>query len=202
MGNSWVFASSNPGKLKEVEELLSSSGLKIVPQSDFNIDPVEETGSTFLENALQKARHVALQTGQPAIADDSGLVVDALLGQPGIRSARFAGDSSNDNDNVCKLLNALENVTNARRGAHFYCVVIAIKSPTDPAPLIGIGTWSGVITEEPRGEYGFGYDPVFLIPKLKCTAAELPPEMKNRLSHRAKALAKIQRLLSTNASYG
>jgi len=202
MENSWIFASGNPGKLKEMEELLSPSGLKIVPQSDFNIDPVEETGSTFLENALQKARHVALHTGQPAIADDSGLVVDALLGQPGIRSARFAGDNSNDNDNVCKLLNVLKNVTKARRGAHFYCVVIAIKSSTDPAPLIGIGTWSGVITKEPRGEYGFGYDPVFLIPKLKRTAAELPPEVKNRLSHRAKALAKIQRLLSTNASYG
>ena len=202
MENRWVFASGNPGKLNEVKAVLSPTGLKIVPQSDFNIDPVEETGLTFLENALQKARHVALQTGQPVIADDSGLVVNALSGQPGIRSARFAGENSDDNDNVDKLLNALENVSKACRGAHFYCVIIAIKGPTDPTPLIGIGTWSGVITKVPRGEYGFGYDPVFLIPKLKCTAAELPPEVKNRLSHRAQALAKIQGLLSINGNHG
>ncbi len=201
MAHRWILASSNLGKLKEFKATLSPSNLEIVPQSDFNIDPAQETGSTFLENALQKAKHVAFQTGQPAIADDSGLVVDALLGQPGIRSARFAGNHANDNDNVNKLLDALKNVPEERRGAHFYCVVIAIKGPTDPTPLIGIGSWSGIIARKPRGAAGFGYDPIFLIPKLKCTAAELPLEIKNRLSHRAQALAQIQRSLAANFDY-
>jgi XTP/dITP diphosphohydrolase len=201
MTHRWILASSNLGKLKEIKTALSPSGLIIVPQSDFNIDPAEETGSTFLENALQKARHVASQTGQPAIADDSGLVVDALSGQPGIRSARFAGSHANDNDNVNKLLDALKNVPKERRGAYFYCVVVAIKGPTDPVPLIGIGSWSGIIVRKPRGETGFGYDPIFLVPELKCTAAELPLEVKNRLSHRAQALAQIQRSLAVNLDY-
>ena len=192
----WVLASSNPGKLAEIQSLLAPSGLEVTPQSAFGLHSAEETGATFVENALLKARHAAAETGLAAIADDSGLVVAALAGQPGIRSARFAGPGADDRDNIAKLLRLLEDTPEEERGAKFYCVIVALLSPDDPAPVIGSGAWPGVIVREPRGDSGFGYDPVFLDPRLGATAAELSPEVKNRVSHRGHALAQIQRALS------
>lgn len=192
----WVLASDNPGKLDEMQALLAPRGLQLVPQSEFGVGSAEETGDTFVENALLKARHAARETGLPAIADDSGLVVNALAGDPGIRSARFAGSDSNDRANITKLLALLEAVPDEGRDAQFYCAVAALVGPKDPAPLIGTGAWSGFIVREPRGESGFGYDPVFFDPELDATAAELPPEVKNRVSHRGRALAEIQQALA------
>ena len=192
----WVLASGNPGKLAEIQTVLAPSGLEVTPQSAFGLHSAEETGATFVENALLKARHAAAETGLAAIADDSGLVVAALAGQPGIRSARFAGPGADDRDNIAKLLRLLEDKPEEERGAKFYCVIVALLSPDDPAPVIGSGAWPGVIVREPRGDSGFGYDPVFLDPQLGATAAELPPEVKNRVSHRGRALAEIQRALS------
>ncbi|MBH97575.1 MAG: non-canonical purine NTP pyrophosphatase, RdgB/HAM1 family [Rhodospirillaceae bacterium] len=197
--NHWVLASDNPGKLEEFRTLLTPIGLKISPQGVLNVDPVEETGSTFLENALLKARNASLQTGQPTIADDSGLVVDALCGQPGIRSSRFAGSRASDASNVKKLLHLLKDIPPAERKAHFYCVVVAMKEAGDPAPLIATGSWYGSISMEPRGDSGFGYDPVFLDLNLNSTAAQMAPEAKNRLSHRGQALVKLQQIMMSNS---
>ena len=195
----WVLASGNPGKLREIQAVLAPSGLEVMPQSAFGLDTAEETGATFVENALLKARHAATETGLAAIADDSGLVVEALAGQPGIRSARFAGPDAGDRDNIAKLLRLLADTPEEKRGARFYCVIVALLSPDDPAPVIGTGAWPGVIVREPRGDSGFGYDPVFLDPELGATAAELPPDVKNRVSHRGRALGEIQRALSEEA---
>ena len=195
----WVLASGNPGKLREIQAVLAPSGLEVMPQSAFGLDTAEETGATFVENALLKARHAARETGLAAIADDSGLVVEALAGQPGIRSARFAGPDAGDRDNIAKLLRLLADTPEEKRGARFYCVIVALLSPDDPAPVIGTGAWPGVIVREPRGDSGFGYDPVFLDPELGATAAELPPDVKNRVSHRGRALGEIQRALSEEA---
>ena len=195
----WVLASGNPGKLREIQAVLAPSGLEVTPQSAFGLDTAEETGATFVENALLKARHAATETGLAAIADDSGLVVEALAGQPGIRSARFAGPDAGDRDNIAKLLRLLADTPEEKRGARFYCVIVALLSPDDPAPVIGTGAWPGVIVREPRGDSGFGYDPVFLDPELGATAAELPPDVKNRVSHRGRALGEIQRALSEEA---
>jgi len=192
----WVLASGNPGKLEEIQTLLAPTGLEVVPQGDLGVGSVEETGDTFVENALLKARHAAAATGLPAIADDSGLVVDALAGDPGVRSARFAGPDSDDRANMEKLLALLTDVPDPARGAQFCCVLVALVSPKDPNPLIGTGAWPGVIAREPRGESGFGYDPVFFDPGLDATAAELPPEVKNRVSHRGRALGEMQRALA------
>jgi len=192
----WVLASDNPGKLVEMRALLAPRGLQLVPQSEFGLGSTEETADTFVENALLKARHAARETGLPALADDSGLVVRALAGDPGIRSARFAGSDSDDRANITKLLALLEAVPDEDRDARFYCAVVALVGPRDPAPLIGTGAWSGFIVREPRGESGFGYDPVFFDPELDATAAELPPELKNRVSHRGRALAEIQHALA------
>ena len=195
----WILASENSGKLSEIQALLALSGIEVLPQSEFGVESIEETGNTFVENALLKARHVATVTGLPTIADDSGLVVDALAGAPGINSARFAGPGSQDYDNVAKLLALMEDVADEKRSAQFYCVVVALAAPQDPFPLIGSGIWPGLITRKPRGELGFGYDPVFFDPELKVTAAELPPEVKNRISHRGRALSEIRSTLAPSS---
>lgn len=194
-----VLASDNQGKLKELTALLSDSGFGVVGQGDLGVTPAEETGETFVENAILKARNAARQTGRPAIADDSGIEVDALKGAPGVYSARFAGDHATDSDNVAKLLSQLADVQLEDRKARFRCLMVYLRRADDPAPLICEGTWSGQITPTPSGENGFGYDPVFWVPEEGCTAAELNPARKNVLSHRAQALKKLVAELTTRA---
>jgi len=194
-----VLASSNRGKLREINQLLHGLGIEAVPQSDFNVPDADETGLSFVENAILKARHAARLTGLPAIADDSGLEVDALHGAPGIYSARFSGLSASDADNVKKLLADLQDTPEAERTARFQCLVVFMTHETDPTPLICQGAWEGRILFEPRGKSGFGYDPVFYVPSEKCSAAELAPEVKNRLSHRGQALAKLLKALQASA---
>jgi XTP/dITP diphosphohydrolase len=184
-----VLASGNIGKVREINQLLSQSGFEVIPQSDFGVPEAEETGLTFIENALLKARNAAMHTGLPAIADDSGLEVDALMGAPGIYSARYAGAGASDEQNLEKLLAEMENVPDAQRTARFQCLMVCMKHAEDPTPLICQGTWEGSILREARGAHGFGYDPVFLVPQKECSSAELDPETKNSLSHRAKAMA-------------
>jgi len=187
MSRRWVVATGNRGKLLEIRALLSDLSLDLVAQSDLGVDAPDEPAITFIENALIKARHAARQTGLPAIADDSGLAVDALGGLPGVRSARFAGPDADDRANIERLLDSLEGVPSARRTARFHCVVVALENPDDPAPTIATGTWPGRITREPAGAGGFGYDPVFFVEEHGCTAAELPADVKNAISHRAAA---------------
>lgn len=194
-----VLASDNQGKLKELTALLSDSGFGVVGQGDLGVTPAEETGETFVENAILKARNAARQTGRPAIADDSGIEVDALKGAPGVYSARFAGDHATDSANVAKLLSQLADVQLEDRKARFRCLMVYLRRADDPAPLICEGTWSGQITPTPSGENGFGYDPVFWVPEEGCTAAELNPARKNALSHRAQALKKLVAELTTRA---
>lgn len=183
-----VLASNNPGKVREIGQILADLALEVLPQSAFNIEEVEETGLSFVENAILKARHAAAKSGLPAIADDSGLEVDALKGAPGIYSARYAGAGASDSQNLQKLLTELEKVPEAQRAARFQCLMVFMRHAEDPTPLICQGTWEGRITFEPRGESGFGYDPVFFVPSHNCTSAELAPEVKNQLSHRGQAL--------------
>ena len=198
--NRWVLASGNKGKLAEFQALLEPSGIVLVSRGEFGLSSPEETGQSFVENALLKARHAAAGTGLAAIADDSGLVVDALEGEPGVRSARFGGGGASEN--IAKLLRLLEGVPEPRRSARFCCVVVALTRWDDPMPLIGAGEWHGSIVQEPRGESGFGYDPVFFDPRLGATAAELSAEVKNRTSHRGRALAQIERALRGQANAG
>ncbi|MDH3948063.1 MAG: XTP/dITP diphosphatase [Gammaproteobacteria bacterium] len=183
-----VLASNNPGKVREIGQILADLELQVLPQSAFNIEEVEETGLSFVENAILKARHAAAESGLPAIADDSGLEVDALMGAPGIYSARYAGEGASDSQNLQKLLTELEKVPEAERTARFQCLMVYMWHAQDPTPLICQGTWEGRITFEPKGESGFGYDPVFFVPSHNCTSAELAPELKNQLSHRGQAL--------------
>lgn len=193
-----VLASSNHGKLEELRGLLADTGIELVAQSDLGVEDAEETGATFVENALIKARHASLQTGLPALADDSGICVDALDGAPGLYSARYAGEHGNAERNIDKLLEALGDVDGERRGAHFYCVLVLVRHADDPQPLIVEGEWRGEILRERRGNGGHGYDPVFFDPQRGQSAAEMPLEDKNRISHRGKALAGLkQRLLET-----
>ncbi|WP_296278193.1 RdgB/HAM1 family non-canonical purine NTP pyrophosphatase [Pseudoxanthomonas sp.] len=193
-----VLASSNHGKLEELRGLLADTGIELVAQSDLGVEDAEETGATFVENALIKARHASLQTGLPALADDSGICVDALDGAPGLYSARYAGEHGNAERNIDKLLEALDDVDGERRGAHFYCVLVLLRHADDPQPLIVEGEWRGEILRERRGNGGHGYDPVFFDPQRGQSAAEMPLEDKNRISHRGKALAGLkQRLLET-----
>ncbi len=193
-----VLATGNKGKVKELANLLSEHNLKIIPQSDFNVSDAEETGTTFIENAIIKARHAAQITGLPAIADDSGLEVDALAGAPGVYSARYAGEQASDDDNINKLLDALKDVPDAQRSARFHCVLVYMRSATDPTPIICHGSWEGSIIREKLGEQGFGYDPIFWQDALQLTSAQLPREIKNQLSHRGKALKQLaQQLLSS-----
>ena len=194
-----VLASDNQGKLKELTALLSDRGFSVVGQGDLDVTPAEETGETFIENAILKARNAARQTGHPAIADDSGIEVDALKGAPGVYSARFAGDNATDSDNVAKLLSQLTDVQSEDRKARFRCLMVYLRRADDPAPLICEGTWSGKVTLTPSGENGFGYDPVFWVPDEGCTAAELNPARKNVLSHRAQALKQLVAELTTRA---
>jgi len=184
-----VLATGNMGKVQEFAAVLAGFELEIVPQSAFNIPDAEEIGLTFIENALLKARNAALHTGLPALADDSGLVVDALDGAPGIHSARYAGPGADDRANIAKLLVDLRGVPAERRTARFVCTLALLDHSTDPTPLICQGTWEGVILTEPRGVNGFGYDPVFFVPGQQRTAAEMDLADKNRLSHRGQALA-------------
>lgn len=183
-----IFASGNRGKLREVKLLLTARGIELLPQADFGVEGAEETAPTFVENALLKARHASRGTGLPAIADDSGLVVDALGGEPGIHSARYAGEAATDAENVDKLLGVLASVPAARRRACFECVMVYLRHPADPTPLIASGRWQGEILDAPRGRDGFGYDPVFFVPEQGRSAAELDAKSKNALSHRGQAL--------------
>ena len=186
-----LLASNNPGKIREISAMLADRGVEIVPQSAFAIPDIDETGLTFIENALLKARHAARLSGLPAIADDSGLEVDALAGAPGVHSARYAGEGASDADNNAKLLRELRNVPDERRTASFRCVMAFLRHEHDPSPLIGQGVWEGVILHAPRGEGGFGYDPLFFVPEQGRAAAELTAEEKNRLSHRGQALRQL-----------
>ena len=183
-----VLASGNAGKVREFNQLLADRHIEVVPQSSFGVPEASETGLTFVENALLKARNAALHTGLPAIADDSGIEVDALNGAPGIYSARYAGPGATDDANLQKLLLAMEGMPEAERSARFQCLIVYLRHAEDPTPLICQGTWEGSLLRAPRGDNGFGYDPVFLVPGEGCSAAELPPELKNRLSHRGQAL--------------
>lgn len=183
-----VIASDNPGKLVEFDEMLGPLGYEVQPQSDFDVAQPAETGTTFVENALIKARTAAEKSGHAALADDSGLVVRALNDRPGICSSRFAGAEASDDDNIDKLIQELECLPEARRGAYFYCCLVLLRHADDPAPLIATGRWHGYILEQRRGEGGFGYDPVFHDRNMGATAAELPSGEKNRVSHRGRAL--------------
>lgn len=184
-----VLASGNRGKLAELEALLAPSGLRLQSQDALGVPEAEETGLSFVENAIIKARNAARHTGLPALADDSGLEVDALDGAPGIYSARYAGPAAGDGANLDKLLRALRDVPDERRTARFQCLLVYLRHALDPVPLICQGTWEGRILAAPRGRNGFGYDPVFFVPTHGCSSAELAPELKNRLSHRGRALA-------------
>ena len=190
-----VLATSNPGKVRELKALLTDLPIEILPQSEFNVPEVEETGLSFVENAILKARNAACHSHLPALADDSGLVVDVLDGAPGIYSARYAGADASDRDNIRKLLPTLQDTPDSERGARFYCLVVYLHHALDPMPLICEGVWEGVIVHEPRGTGGFGYDPVFLVPAEDKTAAELDPAVKNRLSHRGQSLNRLLAVL-------
>ena len=191
-----VLASNNKGKLREFNTLFSTLPFDILPQAEFAIDDVEETGLSFVENAILKARNAAHHSGLPAIADDSGIEVDALNGAPGIYSARYAGEGASDADNVNKLLQALKDIPDAERSARFQCLLVYLRHAKDPTPLICQGTWEGRILDAPQGENGFGYDPVFFVPEYQCSSAELSRELKNKLSHRGKALKLLARQLA------
>jgi XTP/dITP diphosphohydrolase len=191
--NKLVIASGNVGKIRELEHLLQSLNLEIVPQASLNVPEADEPYMTFIENALAKARHASEHTGLPALADDSGLCVDALNGAPGVLSARYACEDNtspkSDARNNAKLLQAMEN--QSHRQAHFYCVIVLVRHPQDPEPIIAEGIWSGEILNELRGDDGFGYDPLFMDAKTGKTVAELPLEIKSRISHRGHAMAKL-----------
>lgn len=186
-----VLASNNAGKVFEFQQLLSGAGFTILPQSHFNLPSVEETGLSFVENAILKARHAAAATGHAALADDSGIEVDALLGAPGIYSARFAGVNASDADNNRHLLERLVDVPKAQRTARYQCVLVYMRHSLDPMPLICSASWEGEILTAPMGEGGFGYDPLFWLPELGCTSAQLSKEHKNAISHRGKAMAAL-----------
>ncbi|NPE54194.1 XTP/dITP diphosphatase [Dickeya dadantii] len=186
-----VLATGNAGKVRELAGLLADFGLDVVAQTALGVDSAEETGLTFIENAILKARHAARETGLPAIADDSGLAVDALGGAPGIYSARYAGEDASDRQNLDKLLAALDNVPDEQRQASFHCVLVYLRHADDPTPLVCHGSWQGVIARTPVGAGGFGYDPVFFVPSIGKTAAELSREEKNALSHRGQALRQL-----------
>lgn len=193
-----VIASGNQGKLREIQALLAPLSIEVIPQSAFNVPEAEEPFVTFIENALAKARHASRHTGLPTLADDSGICVDALQGAPGVYSARYAGEPKSDERNNQKLLQSLEGLQD--RHAHYYCVMVLVRHADDPQPLIAEGMWQGEILTAPRGNGGFGYDPLFLDAKTSQTAAELPAEIKNRISHRGHALSKLVQQLERLAS--
>jgi len=186
-----VLASGNAGKLREFQQLLSGCGFNVISQAELNVSNAEETGLTFVENAIIKARHACAQTGLPAIADDSGIEVDALHGRPGIYSARYSGENASDFSNNQKLLTELQHVATENRTARYHAVLAFMRHAEDPTPILCHGTWEGIILREPRGENGFGYDPLFFVPSHNCASAELDKTEKNRISHRGKALAEL-----------
>ncbi|MFP1753154.1 XTP/dITP diphosphatase [Lonsdalea quercina] len=186
-----VLATGNAGKVRELADLLADFGLDIVAQTELGVDSAEETGLTFIENAILKARHAARATGLPAIADDSGLAVDALAGAPGIYSARYAGEDADDRQNLNKLLEAMQDVPDDQRTARFHCVLVFLMHADDPTPLVCHGSWQGTLAREPAGSGGFGYDPIFFVPDAGVTAAELTRSEKLSRSHRGKALRQL-----------
>ncbi|ALN65031.1 non-canonical purine NTP pyrophosphatase, rdgB/HAM1 family [Lysobacter antibioticus] len=190
-----MLASSNAGKLAELRDLLGDTGIELVAQTDLGVEDIEETGSTFVENALLKARHAAAVTGLPALADDSGICVDALGGAPGLYSARYAGQHGDAQANIDKLLAALKDVPDAQRGAHFYAVIVLLRHAGDPRPVIAEGIWHGRILHQRQGERGFGYQPVFYDTEYNVSAGEIDDALKNRVSHRARALAALRERL-------
>lgn len=194
-----VLASNNAGKVREINDLLQAYDINVVPQGEYDVDSVEETGLTFVENAILKARYAALKTGLPAIADDSGIEVDALNGAPGIYSARFSGEDASDKENNKKLLTELNDLPEAERTARYQCVMVFMRHAADPTPIIASGSWEGVILKKEKGDGGFGYDPLFYVPTHQCSAAELTPELKNKLSHRSKALISLLHKLQEKA---
>lgn len=200
MSRTLVAATGNPGKLAELERLLDGFGWEVAAQSAFGVEPPPEDGLTFVENAIIKARHAAERTGRPALADDSGLVVDALGGVPGVHSARYAGEGSDDAANNEKLIRALAGLPEGERSARFECAVVWMRGPRDPVPLIARGTWAGRVLNAPRGTNGFGYDPLFLDPTVGLAAAELEPERKDALSHRGQALRALRTMLASAAA--
>lgn len=191
-----VLASNNPGKIREINTLLSGTGIEVISQSEFNVPDVAETGFSFIENALIKARNAASYCPYPVIADDSGIALDALDGRPGIYSARYAGIDASDEDNLCKLIDEVKDLPEDRRKARFVCLMVYLQYETDPVPLIAEGIWHGIALTEPQGKNGFGYDPMFYVPDYDCTSAELDPDTKNRLSHRGQALRKLISMLN------
>ncbi len=191
-----VLASGNAGKLVELRELLGNSGFALRAQSEFGIHDAEETANPFVENALLKARNAARATGLPTLGDDSGLCVDALHGAPGLYSARYGGVHGDATGNIARLLHELRDVPEAQRTARFHCVLVLLRTAEDPQPLIAEGQWLGRILSAPRGDNGFGYDPVFFDPEHVCSAAQLDPVVKNRISHRGRALAVLKQRLS------
>ena len=186
-----ILASSNPGKLREIKAIFEDQPYTLTPQAEFNVSDADETGLTFVENAIIKARHAAQHTGMMALADDSGIEVDYLQGAPGIYSARYAGQPCDNQANNEKLLAALTGVPNSQRSARFQCVIVLMRHANDPTPLICSGTWEGRIVEQETGANGFGYDPLFFVPTHDCTSAQLSPEIKNQLSHRGQALREL-----------
>ena len=191
--NRIVLASSNAGKLREFQQLLAAQGFEVLPQFALGVTDANEPHATFIENALAKARHASAHTGLPAFADDSGIVVDALAGEPGVHSARFAGEPRSDARNNAKLVETLR--PHRDRRAHYYCVIVMVRHAADPEPLVADGRWHGEVIDSPRGAGGFGYDPYFLLPHLGRTAAELDAEDKNRISHRGVAVRRLIELL-------
>jgi len=188
-----VIASNNQGKLREINALLAPLSMEVIPQSDFNAGEIDEPHSTFVENALAKARHASRCSGLPALADDSGICVSALNGAPGVNSARYAGEPKSDERNNLKLIEALKN--NSDRRAYYYCVIVLVRHADDPQPIIVDGSWYGEIIDQPQGESGFGYDPYFFVPQFGKTSAELTAEQKNKISHRGQALAHLVEIL-------
>jgi len=187
--NTLVLASGNAGKIKEIQAILKN--YTISTQNAFNIPEIEETGTTFIENAILKARNAAQHSQLPAIADDSGLVIDALQGAPGVISARYAGENATDTDNIQRVLQEMQGIPKAQRTARFICVIVLMRHANDPFPLIAQASWEGSILETPQGENGFGYDPIFWVAEKHCSSAELSAQIKNTLSHRAKALQQL-----------
>ena len=190
-----VLATSNPGKIKELQEMLDGH-YSVISQIDMAIEEVPENGLSFVENALIKARNASHRSGLAALADDSGIVVNALNGEPGIYSARYAGEGASDMENVTKLLSEMNNLSGEDRRASFWCAIVLVCYPDDPAPLIIQRSWDGVITHKARGKNGFGYDPIFYLPESRCTSAELSSKQKNLISHRGQALRELLRKLS------
>lgn len=191
-----VLASNNKGKVREINAVLEELSIKVTPQSEFNVEEAEETGLSFVENALIKARNAAEHTNHPTIADDSGIEVPALDGRPGIYSARYAGIDASDEENLNKLINDIKDLSEEDRMAQFVCVMVYMRHANDPIPVISQGIWKGTLLTEPRGKNGFGYDPIFFVHTHGCCSAELSPEVKNQLSHRGQALRQLVKLMS------